>query len=392
MSGNSTTTISNTLSRFHYLSAGEFTGILTIQANKVKWFVLFHQGQIVWAVDCICPHRFWQRLIMANLPHLSLADLAAVVDNLNIDREIMPEVSWPYLALVQLYLDGQIDSQQLRSVLQDGTQDVLFNILQVGHAEKLTYRSDNCRSHQKPLMTLVLDDMMHQTLSNWQEWQNSGLTYILPDYIPSIDRSTALYQQTTTAIHKNLATIIDSQRSLREIAIKQRQDLLLLTRSLIPHLKQQIISLHPLPGDLPKPTVALHEPIGSILPATTHGSVAYIDDNACANQHMSNIITEIGYGFLGVEDAADAIELLVKKQPDLIIMESAMALANSRAICQQIRQLANLARVPLVLVVDQESLLERLLAKLAGANSIIAHPLDRIKIATVIQSYLGNLD
>lgn len=390
MSRDSTITTSNTLSRFHYLSAGEFTGVLTIQATKGKWSVLFHQGQIVWAIDCIYTHRFWQRQLRANLPCLSLADLVTVADRLETEREIQPEISWPYLALVQLYLDGQIDSQQLRAVLNEGIQDVLFDILQVGHTEKLIYRSDNWRLPQKPPITFVFGEMMTVTLKNWQEWQNSGLTYILPDYVPSIDRSTALYQQTTTAIHKNLATVIDSQRSLREIAIKQQQDLLLLTRSLVPHLKRQIISLHPIPTDLPKPSVVLTKPVVPIVPDHTYGLVAYIDDNACANQYMATIITGIGYEFLGVEDAANTLDLLADRQPDLIIMESAMSLTNGRQICQQIRRTPNLARVPVVLIVDRESLSERILAKLAGANSIVTHPLDRSKVSELIQSYLGN--
>jgi chemotaxis family two-component system response regulator PixG len=236
---------------------------------------------------------------------------------------------------------------------------------------------------------LVLEEMMTVTLKNWLEWQDSGLAYILPDYIPSIDQSAALYRQTTTAIHSNLATVIDSHLSLREIAIKQRQDLLLLTRSLIPHLKRQIISLHPIVADLPKPTINLTEPIEPSLPIVTHGVVAYVDDNACANQHMSKIITDIGYEFIGIEDAANTLELLADKQPDLIIMESAMSLTNGRHICQQMRRATNLARVPVVLIVDRENLAERILAKLAGANRIVTHPLDQIKISELIQSYLG---
>jgi hypothetical protein len=43
-----------------------------------------------------------------------------------------------------------------------------------------------------------------------------------------------------------------------------------------------------------------------------------------------------------------------------------------------------------VLVVDRENLSERILAKLAGATSIITHPIDQDKVSKLIKRYLGS--
>jgi CheY-like chemotaxis protein len=385
----------NNLKRFQYLSAGRFTGVLTIQAPVASWVVLFHKGKMVWAIDRLCPHRFWQRQLLSHLPHLTLPYLAEVAAPLEIYQEIQPEISWPYLALVKLHGDGQITSQKLGSLLADSAQDILFDILQASYTTNLIYATDNCRLPQPPPIIMVFEKLMITPLRHWQEWRDSKLTNIYPDHIPVIDRPTTLYEQTTTDIYNKLAQIIDSTSSLREIALQQQQDLFLLARSLVPHLDQQTISFQPPRPDLLQPLVvkapapmATPTITAESAPAIPSGLVAYIDDNACANEYMADIVTSIGYHFLGIKDASEALELLQEQQPQLIIMEAAMPLANGRQVCQQIRRSDNLSKIPVVLIVDRENLAERILAKLAGADSIITHPIDHQKVSELIKRYV----
>jgi two-component system, chemotaxis family, response regulator PixG len=413
---------SDQLGQLKYLSETGFTGILTIQASSTKWSILFYQGNIGWAIDSIFPHRSWRRQLLRHLPTITLKQLAAISQSLPTPPEIQPELSWPYLALVQLHLDGQIDRQKLEILITDVAQDVFFDILQIGHHESLTYHHESIYLSSPPTITLPLEKLITTPLEEWQEWQTHQLTDIFPDYIPVIDYPTDLYQQTNTAIYNSLQKIfasppgaqnIDQHYSLREISIRQQQDLLLLTRSLLHHLQQKTISLHPPFQDLPQPIVERHKPIARLeatnvggevtlvvkvtsppvfaIPVTLSGVVAYIDDNAQANQYMADMITSMGYKFLGIKDPSDAVNIMHQEQPHLIIMEAAMPLASGRQICQQIRRSGNLARVPIVLIVDQENLAERLLAKLAGAASTITHPIDCDKVKKLIQRYLGNL-
>ncbi len=385
----------NKLRRFQYLSEGRFTGVLTIQAPIASWAVLFHKGKLVWAIDRLCPHRFWQRQLLSHLPHLTLQSLAEVAATLEIDGEIQPEISWPYLALVKLHRDGQITSQKLGSLLADSAQDILFDILQASYTTNLTYVTENCRLPQPPPIIMVFEKLMITPLRHWQEWCDSKLTNIYPDYIPVVDRPTILYEQTTTDIYHKLAQIIDGNSSLREIAWHQQQDLFLLVRSLVPHVDRQTISCQPPRPDLPQPLVVqapvpMVTPlmIASAAPTILSGLIAYIDDNACANEYMADIVTSIGYRFLGIKDASEELELLQDQQPLLIIMEAAMPLANGRQVCQQIRRAGKLSKVPVVLIVDRENLAERILAKLAGADSIITHPIDQHKVSELIKRYV----
>ncbi len=388
---------SHKLKRFQYLSEGRFTGVLKIQAPTNKWSVLFTKGKIVWATDSIYPHRFWRRQLLTHLPHTSLQHLATIAQSLEIDQEIQPEISWPYLALAKLYLDGQIDSQKLGSLLADGAQDILFDILQISHTTELNYSTENCRSPQPPPIIMAFEKLIIIPLRNWQEWQNSQLTDIFPGNVPTIDHPPILYQQTNTTIYNKLTQVIDGNNSIREIAIQQQQDLFLFARSLLPHLQQQTISLHPLLQDLPKPDVeiepefvAAQAETRKTTPLTFSELVVYIDDNARANEYMAEMVTSIGYQFLGIKDPNEVIDILERKQPQLIMMEAAMPLASGRQICQQIRRSNSLSKIPVVLVVDRENLSERILAKLAGATGIITHPIDQDKVSKLIKRYLGS--
>jgi two-component system, chemotaxis family, response regulator PixG len=391
-------TTSHKLKRFQYLSEGRFTGVLKIQAPTNKWSVLFTKGKIVWAIDSIYPHRFWQRQLLTHLPHNSLQHLATIAQSLEIDQEIQPEISWPYFALAKLYLDGQIDSQKLGSLLADGAQDILFDILQSSHTTELNYSTENYRLPQPPPIIMAFEKLIIIPLRNWQEWQNSQLTDIFPGNVPIIDHPPVLYQQTNTIIYNKLTQVIDGSSSIREIAIQQQQDLFLFARSLLPHLQQQTMSLHPLLQDLPKPDVEIEpesvaapvEPKKTFTPLTSSELVVYIDDNACANEYMAEMVTSIGYQFFGIKDPNEVIDILERKQPQLIMMEAAMPLASGRQICQQIRRSNSLSKIPVVLVVDRENLSERILAKLAGASSIITHPIDQDKVSKLIKRYLGS--
>ncbi len=413
---------SDQLEQLKYLSETGFTGILTIQASIAKWSILFYQGKLGWAIDGILPQRFWQRQLHRHLPKITLEQLAEISQRLPAPPEIQPELSWPYFALVQMHLDSQIDRQKLEVLITDAAQEVIFDILQIGYHEPLTYHHDSIYLSQPPEIIFPLEKLIITPLEEWEEWKTHQLTDIVPNYIPIIDYPTALYQQTNTAIYNSLQKIfapppaaqnIDNHYSLREVAIRQQQDLLLLTRSLLHHLHQKTISLHPPLQDLPQPVVEMPKilvispkteigeeetlavqvtspPVFSA-PVTLSGVVAYIDDNAQANQHMADMITSIGYQFLGIKDPNDAVSVMHQQQPHLIIMEAAMPLASGRQICQQIKRSGNLARVPIILIVDQENLAERILAKLAGASSTITHPIDCNKVKKLIQRYLGHL-
>jgi CheY-like chemotaxis protein len=401
---------SNKLRRFHYLSAGRFTGILTIQSSLGKWSVLFRKGKIVWAIDSLHPHRFWKRQLLTHLPHWSLQQLAQITSPLVLEQEIQPVNSWPYLGLVQLHQDRQIDSPKLGSLLADSAQDVIFDILQASHTEDLSYRTDNYLLTRSPPIIMSFEKLLIVPLRHWQEWQDSELTNIFPDCIPVIDRPKDLYQQTTTAIYENLSQIIDSYYSLREIAIHQQQDLFLLARSLLPHVQRQTISLHRLQQDLPHPlmetavatpikiapSVEIAEPLvldpsaEAFIPMSCSGLVAYIDDNGRANEYMADIVTSIGYQFIGIKDASEVLDRLQEQPPNVIIMEAAMPLISGRQICQQIRRSKQLSTIPVILIVDQENIAERILAKLAGAARIITHPLDHDKVSELVRHYVGN--
>ncbi len=400
--------ISDRLGQIQSLIVGKFTGVLTVQASLMQWSMLLDQGKIVWAIDKTLPQRFWQRQLLTHLPHFTLADLAEVAQSIPLEQEIQPEISWPYLALVQLQANDQIDRQKLGSLLADGAQDVIFDILQISHTEDLTYHHHRCDLPHTPPIIMHWEKLIITPQRNWQEWQASQLASIFPDQIPVIDYPTALYQQTNTNIYNSLKRVfapppdaqsLDHHYSLREVSVQHQQDLFLLARSLLPHFQQKTISLHPRLQDLPPPVIKSSSivPIGSLVPARSASLsssclIAYIDDNVQANQHMAGIITGLGYQYLGIKDPSDAIDILQQSQPQphLIIMEAAMPLINGRQICQQIRRSGNLATAPIILIVDQENLSERLLAKLSGAADIISHPLDPNAIKNLIQQYLNN--
>ena len=391
----------NSIGRLQYLSWGEFTGTVDIAvASGQSWEIVFYHGQIVWSLDLVQPHRLWQRLLSTYGGAVGLKDLVQAVNCQAWDGlEQKRKTSWYYQGALSLMESTKIDSSQLTAMLTAAAQETVFDLLQYGQGQKLSFRSQPEIFINRPLVLVNTEEVISQAESEWAAWDKQKLANISPNKTPVIRHPVQLYRQTTPIIYQNLVQVITGKRTLREIAVEIDEDLLLLTRSLTRYIQTGIVELIELP-DLKLPTIG-----NKVLPdrpaKLTSGSssrsqapkvklVVCIDDSPQVCELMRSIITDAGYRFIAIQDSTQALPRLLENKPDLIFLDLVMPKVNGYEVCGQISRISSLSKTPIVILTSKDGLLDRLRSKVVGAAEFICKPITKESIDSSLNKYIGS--
>jgi chemotaxis family two-component system response regulator PixG len=112
-----------------------------------------------------------------------------------------------------------------------------------------------------------------------------------------------------------------------------------------------------------------------------------VDDSEQSRQILENIIVNGGYEYLGIGDSVEAIPLLLERQPQLIFLDLIMPNINGYELCSQIRKISSLKEIPIVIVTGNDGIVDRMRAKVVGANNFISKPIDRSEVLTLAVQY-----
>ncbi len=392
----------NSIGRLQYLSWGEFTGTVDIAvASGQSWEIVFYQGQIVWSLDLVQPTRLWQRLLSTHCGSVGLEDLvqAANCQAWN-GLEQRRKTSWYYQGALSLMELTKIDSSQITAMLTTAAQETIFDLLQYGQGQKLSFRSQSEIFANRPPILVNTEEVISQAESAWADWDKQKLANISPNKTPVIRHPVQLYRQTTPIIYQNLVQVITGKRTLREIAVEIDEDLLLLTRSLTRYIQTGIVELIEFP-DLKVPKIAkkvlpdrpdklLSNPSPRSRP-TKVKLVICIDDSPQVCELMRSIVTDAGYRFIAIQDSTQALPRLLENKPDLIFLDLVMPKVNGYEVCGQIGRISSLAKTPIVILTSKDGLLDRLRSKVVGASEFVCKPITKEAIDSALDKYLSGL-
>jgi two-component system, chemotaxis family, response regulator PixG len=391
----------NIISRFQYLSWGEFTGSLVIKVESGQaWEMLFYQGQIVWSIDRYRPNRLWQRLLRTHVGcrYIDLELLYQAARHCRAAADLRQDPLWHYQGGIALMRLGEIDSVELTAMLTAAAQETIFDLLQYSQGQKLIFRSQPEAFAEQPSILVNTEEAISRSEIMWQEWDAQKLGNISPNKTPVIKHPVQLYRQTTPIIYQNLVQVITGKQTLREIALEIGEDLLLLTRSLTRYIQTGIIESIDLP-DLPSPSLKTPSSpprsvkVGKSKSAAVPQSklVICIDDSPQACEIMRAIVTEAGHRFIAIQDATQALPRLLENKPDLIFLDLMMPKVNGYEVCGQIRRISAFSQIPIVILTGKDGLLDRVRSKVIGASEFISKPVTRQTIESCLNKYIGTL-
>jgi two-component system, chemotaxis family, response regulator PixG len=363
----------------------QVSGQLDVQVgNRPAWTLFFSMGRLIWARGGEHSLRRWRRLLSQHMSQLPLQENqyfeAALLENRD------------YEQISEWVRQQQISGEQAANLIRATITEVLFDILQYEQMASLSFRETYGSSLEASLTLLNVEQILGHVQVHWGVWTKAGLTKISPNFAPVLRQPEQLQQAVSAQVYQVFVKVINGQRTLRDAAMLMKQEPVTLVRTLAPYLKTKTIELTQLPDLTPSVQVRKSAPSGNSLGGSNSAKklplVVSVDDSFLERQTMERILTQAGYAFLGIEDAVQALPLLIQHKPAFIFLDLVMPVVNGYELCSQIRKISQFQDIPIVILTGNDGIVDRVRAKMVGANDFLGKPIDRQRVLEVLQRHL----
>ena len=373
-----------------YLQQKQFTGRLDVQSRTGKqWKLYFCLSRLVWASGGEHPNRSWLLHLAKYCPQVDKSKIAMVGAG---QFECQN-----YHTLTVLLKREMITREQLTFLVKSKIAEILFDIVQEETTEQLNYSSQVLAADfllaSGLKMSLAIVDVQQALLATqqaWSVWCQKGLGGCKPSLAPSLRQHERLKQQVPKTIYQNLVKLIDGKSTLRDLAFQMNKDVLQLTISLVPFIKKGFLQLREIP-DLPLSITTVNSPTAPSpskkLSAALSPLVACIDDSPQIGKIMEQILKGTGCRFVGIQDPLEAVPTLIQSEPELIFLDIGMPIINGYEICAQIRRVSKLKDIPVIILTGNDAIVDRMRAKVVGANDFLSKPIEVEKITNVVSKF-----
>jgi chemotaxis family two-component system response regulator PixG len=288
--------------------------------------------------------------------------------------------------------------------------EILFDIIQwiklfcQPSQGQLTCRKITADTIDSSLVNIPAISVWQNATKLWEAWQRAGLADCSPNLAPVILNAEKLQQLTSPTVYRNLTALADGSQTFRDLAVKMNQHVLLVTKPILPCVRQELIGLKGVedldadasigtvmsmssePATVANcaiPTQPVHSERQSSAPL-----VACIDDSQLDSVTMGNIISQAGYRYLTIQNSLEALPLLLEHKPDFIFLDLVMPIANGYEICSQIRRVSAFKNTPIAILTSNDKIVDRLRAKIVGATSFLPKPIAPQKVISLLKLHL----
>ena len=378
------------------LQQEQFTGKLEVNSTQrnLQWKIYMGLGRLIWADGGIHPNRSWQRLLQQYFPDLE-------VNEADIYQAKEYECS-SYYYLTKLLQHDIITQEALVGLIKTKINEVLFEIVQTNKKQNLEYKIFKGSANSLfasglkiSLGSIYPSQALQQTNKAWSSWCNRGLTKISPNLAPSLQQKEKLQQKVSKVIYQNFVQLIDGKKTLKDLAVQMNQEVIKLTISLLPYIRQGFIKLQEIP-DIPSisnlkksRTAKANGPIDRTnSDFIDRPLIACIDDSPQICKVMEQIIQKEGYRFISIRQALKAVPTLIAVNPDLIFLDIGMPVVNGYEICTQLRRVSKFKNIPIVILTGNDGIVDRVKARMVGASAFLSKPLEVPKILREIENLL----
>lgn len=402
---------SGILQQLHFCSNKRFTGklsIISLEGSSIDnlqghcWNLFFYRGRLVGDSDGIHPvrriRRQFSRLCIELPEELELKLLRSVE---------MKERN--YLMINDLLANQYIDRYQAEKIIGGSLIEMLFDIFQYEAISKLAGKShlscilenDTADKLLVPAVLLKPEPIWEESIEELRIWQENGLMKYSPNLCPEIHDYVSFQSLTCSKTYSKIINLLDSNRTLRDIATKIDEDVAVITIGLSKYHDKKVLSFRRI-GDLSS--------IGQKLSTALNGNsnidvfnetltsigipkkqlVVHIGKNDAEVRTIETIVKNTGYDYANLQESGQAMIALLRCSPELIIIDST-AQFDAHDFCSQLRRTRKFRETPIVLLKEGENMMNWMRGKMVHYNESIYKPLSHQKIFAVLDKYVNQL-
>jgi two-component system cell cycle response regulator DivK len=119
------------------------------------------------------------------------------------------------------------------------------------------------------------------------------------------------------------------------------------------------------------------------------GIILYVEDNPDNRLLVRRVLLAEGYSLVEAKDANEAVDVLNKSHPDLILMDINMPGVDGYTLTTQIKSMPGFERVPIIAITANVMRGDRERTLQAGCDGYIQKPIDIDQLTREIERFLA---
>jgi DNA-binding response OmpR family regulator len=118
--------------------------------------------------------------------------------------------------------------------------------------------------------------------------------------------------------------------------------------------------------------------------------ILIVDDEESIRVALHRYVTNAGYDYVTASDGQEALAIISKDVPDLVLLDLMLPGLNGFEICRRIRADKETAKLPVIIVTGLHSEADSADARASGANAFLTKPVKAEDLMRVIHQYAGS--
>jgi len=351
------------------LQTESFSGTIEIvNSEENNWKMYFYLGRLLYATGGEHPVRRWTRHVKQSLSENFLKD-----PNLFIQEKEF-ETCWEYEIISRWCLDEKIKREQVIKIINGIIKEVFFDLYRVRIGSPEITHITQVFSQQ--WISDSVEQYILYSQQEWKLWQQKGIADINPEHKPVIKRDEELAAKISQNDYRKMSQFFKAKLTLRELSTKIQKSVLDTTVYILPYIRLGIIEMVEI-EDWPSP-FRKKEDLNRTL--DTFPLIAYIDDNLESIENLNQQVEKLGCKFVGIQYPLQTISILLNEKPDLIIINLGISVTNGYEMCVVLRRMSAFKDTPIVILAQEDSLFNKIQAKLSGATDTIIKPDQLMKV------------
>jgi two-component system, chemotaxis family, response regulator PixG len=228
------------------LQLQENSKIYVETVDEEYWNFYFQSGSLIWATSSKHRLRRLYRVINKYCPEVNCQQIQL--------REKEISELWGYLMLAVIYKRNQVTAKNLKAIITEIAQEVLFDLFQsLPQVKSIEYVAENSRHPmrailksvllKKPLVELKIETIYSNAEGNWDAWLKADLAAYSPNMALVIRDDESLENATNSNTYLKLAFLVDGQKNLRDLAVATKQETLTLLLSFLSYIESGYLGI-----------------------------------------------------------------------------------------------------------------------------------------------------
>jgi phosphoserine phosphatase RsbU/P len=119
------------------------------------------------------------------------------------------------------------------------------------------------------------------------------------------------------------------------------------------------------------------------------GKICIVDDNLVNRKLLTAILREEGYALVEAEDGVEAIDVVFKELPDLILLDVMMPKKDGFQVCEELKRDARSEHIPIIFLSAKAQAEDKIRGLELGGADYIAKPFDRGEVLARVRTQLN---